>query len=56
MKFHDITFNDLSYHASNLNIFGRFVFKIFLKILLGALGLWLSIHSFRSFEISEGIL
>ena len=30
-----------SYHVSNLNIFGRSVFEILAKILLGALGIWL---------------
>ena len=36
--------NNVSYRAMNLNIFGCFVFEIFLKILLGALGIWLSIY------------
>ena len=35
--------NDVSYHAANFNIFGRFISEIFLKTLLGALGIWLSI-------------
>ena len=34
---------DVSYHVLNVNIFGRFVFEILAKILLGALGIWLSI-------------
>ena len=36
--------NNVSYHAANLNFFGRFVFEILFKILLGALGIWLSIY------------
>ena len=35
--------DDVSYHVLNLIIFGRFVFEILAKILLGALGIWLSI-------------
>ena len=30
--------NDVSYHAANLNIFGRFVFEIFLKNLTRYVG------------------
>ena len=39
--------NDVSYHVSNLNIFNRFVFEILAKILLGALGIWLSIFCYK---------
>ena len=45
-KFNTLFSNDVSYKAANLNIFGPFVSEIFLKILLGALGIWLSIDIF----------
>ena len=34
----------MSYYVSNLNILGRYVFEILAKILLGALGISLSIY------------
>ena len=53
---HTLFKNNVSYHASNLIIFGRFVFEIFLKPLLGALGIWLSIYYLDNFVNIVSIL